>query len=106
MNSKFLIALASSTDDFLNKNESVRIVVNALNWVITALMIIGISLVTINAIRAGIARSRADSPEAVSKNNKKLINCLIGLAIMVTATIIVQVLAVYIPQWVNQNLGQ
>jgi len=102
---KTVLTILADTSDYLSENPQVQIIVSAIQWVINALMIIGAGVITYQLVKAGIGRSRADSPEATQKNNTKIKNCIIGLALIVSASIVVNVIAGFIPQWLNQQLG-
>ena len=81
--------------------EIVKVSVLAIQWVANALMLIGAALVTVNLIRAGIALSGADSPEAAQKSKKRIFYCILGLVIILSAAVVINILSAYIPTWLN-----
>lgn len=79
----------------------VRIAVAAVQWVANALMLVGAAIITVNLIRAGIRLSGADSPEAAQKCKKQIFWAILGLVIVLSAAVVINILSAYIPQWLN-----
>lgn len=96
-----LFLMLASTDP--EKAQIVKTATLAIQWVANALMIIGAALVTVNLIRAGIALSGADSPEVASKCKKRILYCILGLVIILSAATVINVLSAYIPEWLSAN---
>lgn len=92
----FLAGLQASGD-------VVNTAVEAVRWVANALMAIGTVVVAVNLIRTGIKLSAADSPEAAQKCKKRIIYCVIGLVIIVSALTAINVLVPYIKDWIAQH---
>lgn len=81
----------------------VNTAVEAFRWVANALMAIGTVIVAVNLIRTGIKLSAADSPEAAQKCKKRILYCLIGLVIIVSALTVINVLVPYIKDWLAEH---
>jgi len=92
----FLNALGANAD-------VVNTAVEAVRWVANALMSIGIVVVAVNLIRTGIQLSGADSPEAANKCKKRILYCIIGLVIIVSALTVINILVPYIKDWIAQH---
>ena len=92
-----LFLMLANTDP--EKSQIVKTATLAIQWVANALMIVGAALVTVNLIRAGIALSGADSPEAASKCKKRILYCVFGLVIILSAAVVINILSAFIPNW-------
>ena len=98
---KYLYLILANTNP--ENSQIVKTATLAIQWVANALMIIGAALVTVNLIRAGIALSGADSPETASKCKKRILYCVIGLVIILSAATVINILSAYIPTWLAAN---
>lgn len=78
-----------------------EIVTQALQWVISVLGGIGILLITISLIRTGIKMANADSPEEQQKCKKKILYSILGLILIVSAVVLVNVLRDTIRDWLK-----
>jgi|GEM_PF-4807072 len=78
-----------------------QIVVSALQWVISVLGGIGVLLITISLIRTGIKMANADSPEEQQKCKKKILYSVIGLVLIISAVVLVNVLRDTIRDWLK-----
>lgn len=99
------IIFANSGADAEN-SEVVKVVKTALQWVANALMIIGAVLITISLIRTGIKMANADSPEEQQKCKKKILYAILGLVLIVAATVAVNVIAQFVEDWIGTNVQQ
>ena len=98
---KMLVILAEAKDAQIVKTATL-----AIQWVANALMIIGAAIVTVNLIRTGIRLSGADSPEAAQKCKKQIFWCILGLVIILSAAVVINILSAYIPQWLADATAQ
>jgi hypothetical protein len=69
--------------------------------VFDSLLPIGLILVAIGAIRAGIALSHAEDDIAGARHKKRLVNCIIGAVVISVALVAVNVLAATASSWVG-----
>ena len=91
------------TMEEVRDNQLIGSIVNIINWIVTAIIIIlSAAMVGLVAWR-GWQMARADGEEQRAKAKKNLVNTLIGFGITLSATIIVRVLMNFVPQWLNSN---
>ena len=100
------IIFASNGGADAENSEVVKVVKTALQCVANALMIIGAVLITISLIRTGIKMANADSPEDQQKCKKKILYAILGLVLIVAATVAVNVIAQFVEDWIGTNVQQ
>lgn len=77
-------------------------VINAIQWVTTALVTIGLALVIISLIKVAIKMANADSPETAQKCKKQIIYCIVGAVLLVAAEVAIPLVAKAIKDYAEQ----
>ena len=80
-------------------NDTLEAVLNALNWIFTAILAVAAVVATIYAIFVGVKMARANNAEEREEAKKKVIYTVIGIAVAIALIILIQILLPKITEW-------
>lgn len=75
-------------------------VVDAIDMLLYPLLILVASAGTIYAVYLGVNLARADSADKQQEAKKRLINAIIGLAVIIALILLLKLFCTYLPQWI------